>query len=229
MKKLLLSSALLLTTAGLFAQDMGGSVARIGVKAGVNLSRIHYTGNNTATLNDFTKDNVGYNFTVFGDFGVGENFFIQPGISLQNKGTKLEGTIGTTTPVTGTAKIDVMAIEIPVNAVFRIPTGDAGAFLISAGPYASFNIDGKNKTTVTSGAGQGTTETDLKFGNETSDNLASTDFGANFGLGYRMNNGINIGANYGLGLSNLVPKDSRSGNDAKATNRILGFSVGYSF
>ncbi|RYE56411.1 MAG: PorT family protein [Sphingobacteriales bacterium] len=226
MKKLLFSSALILCTAGAFAQEMGSKVARIGVKAGVNLSRIHYTGTNSNTLNDYTKDNVGYNFTVFGDFGVGENFFIQPGISLQNKGTKLEGQIGTTT---GTAKVDVMAIEIPVNAVFRVPTGDAGAFLISAGPYASFNIDGKNKTTVTSGAGQGTTETDLKFGNETSDNLTSTDFGANFGLGYRMSNGINIGANYGLGLSNLVPKDSRAGNDSKATNRILGFSVGYSF
>ncbi|RZL04604.1 MAG: PorT family protein, partial [Pedobacter sp.] len=226
-------SAIALFATGAFAQDaMNGSAARIGVKAGVNLSRIHYSGFALASqLNDYTKDNVGYNITVFGDFGVGKNFFIQPGISLQNKGTKLEGSFpaGTST-ITGNAKIDVMAIEIPVNAVLRIPAGDAGAFQISAGPYVSFNVDGTNKTTVTSGPGSGTGETksDLSFGNDSGDNLTSTDFGANFGLGFRMNNGFNVGANYGLGLTNLVPEANRT-NGNKAVNRILGFTVGYSF
>jgi hypothetical protein len=71
-------------------------------------------------------------------------------------------------------------------------------------------------------------ENDLKFGSTTDKNYSSTEFGANFGLAYRTNSGFLVGANYGLGLSNLVPKDSRSG-DGKLTNRVLGFSVGYSF
>lgn len=211
---------------GAFAQStMTGSTGRIGVKAGVNLARIHASGTNAGSTNDLTKDNVGYNFTVFGDFGVGNNFFIQPGISLQNKGTKIETTVA---GLTGTNTINVMAIEVPINAVLRIPTGNTGAVQISAGPYIGFNIDGQSKIEVTSGANQGTTKTDLKFGNDAGDKYTSTDFGANFGLAYRLTNGFQVGANYGLGLTDLQPKANRN-NNYKATNRVLGFTVGYSF
>jgi len=230
MKKLLLSASVLLLATGAFAQTkMTGETARFGLKAGVNLSS--YSG--TGALDLDYKNNVGYNVTAFGDFGVGNNFFIQPAISLQNKGTKLESisTVAGNT-VTGTWKQDVMAIEVPVNAVLRIPTGDAGAVQISAGPYIGFNISGKNKYTGTFSNGTASasnfTDRDLEFGSETSDDLSSIDFGANFGLAYRLNSGFQVGANYGLGLSNLVPKDSRS-NDDKLKNRVIGLSVGYSF
>ncbi len=231
---ILLGSALLLSTSSLFAQTttLSGSDARIGVKAGINLSTIRYSGFEGADIfNDATKQNVGYNFTVFGDFGVGNNFFIQPGISLQNKGTKLEGTypIGNNT-ITGTNTTNVMAIEVPVNAVFRIPTGTSGAVQINAGPYIGFNIDGKSKVKVTNGPGSelGLQENKIDFGSKSDDDLSGMDFGANFGLGYRMNSGFMVSANYGLGLSNLVPKDKRT-DDVKAANRVIGFSVGYSF
>ncbi len=235
MKKiLLLGSALLFSASAIFAQNtMTGKDSRIGIKAGVNLSTVKYSGDGAAFFNDNTKQNVGYNFTVFGDFGVGNNFFIQPGISLQNKGTKIEGsaTNGTTT-TSGKIKTDVMVIEVPINAVLRIPTGTSGAFQISAGPYIGFNIDGKTKTTTTITNPAGTTSTsntdNLSFGNNTDNDATSTDFGANFGLGYRLNSGFILGANYGLGLTNLIPKDNRSnGSDAK--HRVWGFSVGYSF
>lgn len=227
MKKLLLSASVLLLATGAFAQSkMTGETGRIGVKAGVNLARMHASGNGEDLVNDNTKDNVGYTITAFGDFGVGKNFFIQPGISLQNKGTKLEGTVGS---VTGTYKADVMAIEVPINAVLRIPTGDAGAVQVSAGPYIGFNISGQSKATATSGNNQGTVKEDLNFGSKTTDDLSGTDFGANFGLAYRMNSGIQVGANYGLGLTDLTAKDNRNNNAPKLTNRVLGFTVGYSF
>ncbi len=235
MKKLLLSASVILLATGAFAQNtMSGSDARFGIKAGVNLARFHSSGSDASkSFNDNAKDNVGFNVTAFADFGVGNNFFIQPGVSLQNKGTKFEETttVGSITNTT-TSKVNLMAIEVPVNAVFRIPTGNAGAVQISAGPYVGFNISGKNKfETVTTGgtnAGTVSNENDLKFGSSTDKNYASTEFGANFGLAYRTNSGFLVGANYGLGLSNLIPKDSRSG-DSKLTNRVLGFSVGYSF
>lgn len=228
MKKIiLLGGALLMSTTALFAQStMSGNDARIGIKAGVNLSTIRasgFTGSNE--LNDAQKQNVGYNFTVFGDFGVGNNFFIQPGVSLQNKGTKFSTT---TAGVTRESTTNVMAVEVPINAVLRIPTGDSGAFQLSAGPYIGFNVDGKTKNKISSGTDAGTTETDLKFGNSADDNFTSTDFGANFGVGYRMNNGFMLGANYGMGLTNIQPKAERSG-DSKFTNRVWGFSLGYSF
>ena len=228
MKKIiLLGSALLMSISVLFAQStMSGNDARIGIKGGVNLSTLRFNNfNEASSLNDATKQNVGYNFTVFGDVGVGNNFFIQPGLSLQNKGTKLQGNFA---GITGEQTYNIMAIEVPVNAVLRIPTGQSGAFQLSAGPYIGFNVDGKSKTTISNGANSGTTEENLKFGSKADDDFSSTDFGANFGVGYRLNNGFMLGANYGLGLTNMFPKNSRS-DDGKANNRVWGFSLGYSF
>ncbi|MFC4209629.1 porin family protein [Pedobacter lithocola] len=222
MKKLLLSASVILLATGAFAQTKRtGSDARFGLKAGVNLSSYNGTG-----IYDLDyKNNIGYNVTAYGDFGIGNNFFLQPGISLQNKGAKIE-TTGTVT-----FKQDVMAIEVPINAVVKIPTGDAGAFQISAGPYVGFNISGKNKypETYTSTTVDLSTfkDRDLNFGSAVGDDLSSIDFGANFGLAYRLNSGVSIGANYGLGISNLIPKDERAGDD-KLRNRIIGFTIGYS-
>jgi len=236
MKKLFIAASALLLSSAAFAQTttttntMSSSTSRFGLKAGVNLAT--YSGKGAYSNLDY-KQNVGFNVTAFGDFGVGNNFFIQPGVSLQNKGAKLESTttVGGST-VTGSVKQNVMALEVPVNAVVRIPTGDAGAVQISAGPYIGFNISGKNKYegtyTVPGATGSSLTDRDLEFGSETNKDLSSLDFGANFGLAYRTNSGFLIGANYGLGLSNLVPKDSRSGDD-KLNNRVWAFSLGYSF
>jgi hypothetical protein len=228
MKKIVLfGTALVLSSSVLFAQNtMTGSDARIGIKAGVNLSTIRYSGFDGANAaNDAAKQNVGYNLTVFGDFGVANNFFIQPGVSLQNKGEKYSVNSGSNS---GSVSRNIMAIEVPVNAVFRIPTGDAGAVQLSAGPYVGFNVAGKQKISGNVGSATALTERDLEFGNNSGDDYASTDFGANFGVGYRINNGITLGANYGMGLTNLIPKDNRV-NDSKGTNRVWGFSLGYSF
>ena len=243
MKKLLLSASVLLLATGAFAQSTTGTTSRFGIKAGVNLAKIHSSGDNEALYNDNAKNNLGYNVTAFGDFGVANNFFIQPGISLQNKGVKFEGTdvttVGNLTTTTSSSfKTNVMAIEVPVNAVFNIPTGDAGAVQISAGPYIGFNISGKNKGTTTKTVANNSNSTsvtttasddrDLSFGSANDKDQGSIDFGANFGLAYRTNSGFLVGANYGLGLSDLTPKD-RQANANKLTNRVLGFSVGYSF
>ncbi|TCD10207.1 PorT family protein [Pedobacter frigidisoli] len=243
MKKLLLSASVILLATGAFAQSTTGTTSRFGLKAGVNLAKIHSSGNNEAIYNDNAKSNVGFNVTAFGDFGVANNFFIQPGISLQNKGVKFDGTsaatIGnTTTTTTSSIKRSVMAIEVPINAVFNIPTGDAGAVQISAGPYVGFNISGKDKgstttTTVNNTANTTATATssadnDLSFGSAQDKAQGSTEFGANFGLAYRTTSGFLVGANYGLGLTDLTPKDNRA-NANKLTNRVLGFTVGYSF
>jgi len=243
MKKLLLSASVILLATGAFAQSTTSTTSRFGIKAGVNLAKIHSSGNNDEVYNDNAKNNVGFNVTAFGDFGVANNLFIQPGISLQNKGVKFEGTTSATAgPITTTTnssvKTNVMAIEVPVNAVFNIPTGNSGAVQISAGPYIGFNISGKNKgtttvTTLNNNTNASTTATnsvdrDLSFGSATDKDQSSIDFGANFGLAYRASSGILVGANYGLGLSDLTPKDSRA-NANKFTNRIIGFSVGYSF
>jgi len=211
MKKLLLSSSVLLLVTVAFAQKkMKDEDTRFGIKTGINFST--FSGKGIYEKSDY-KNNMGFNVTVFGDFGIGNNFFIQPAVSLQNKGSKSGDAVFT-------AKQSVMAIEVPINAIFRIPTGDAGAIQINVGPYIGFNISGKNKytgnipsTSSSTPTYNGTLEQNMKFGNEMNKDLSRIDYGANFGLGFRISSGFLIGANYGLGLANLVPKDKRIGDD----------------
>lgn len=58
------------------------------------------------------------------------------------------------------------------------------------------------------------------------DNLKSTDFGLNFGLGYKLDNGLNFNARYNLGLSNI---NDVSGMSNKNQNGVVQVSVGYFF
>ncbi|MCL6294386.1 porin family protein [Jejuia spongiicola] len=56
------------------------------------------------------------------------------------------------------------------------------------------------------------------------DLFKTTDFGVNFGLGYKLDNGLNFGARYVLGLSNINDVGS-----LKNKNGVLQLSVGYFF
>ncbi len=59
------------------------------------------------------------------------------------------------------------------------------------------------------------------------DDLKSTDFGVNLGLGYKMESGLNFGARYNLGLSNANDSDIDDGAEYK--NSVIQVSVGYFF
>lgn len=52
MKKLLLSASVILLATGAFAQSTTGTTSRFGIKAGVNLAKIHSSGDNEALYND---------------------------------------------------------------------------------------------------------------------------------------------------------------------------------
>ena len=58
------------------------------------------------------------------------------------------------------------------------------------------------------------------------DSFKKIDFGANVGLGYKLENGLNFGVRYNLGLSNI---NNVSGSSDKYKNGVLQASVGYFF
>ncbi|UIR54718.1 PorT family protein [Sphingobacterium sp. SRCM116780] len=212
MKKLLLSfGAAFLLSAGVQAQTS------YGLKAGVNLGKYS---NPSDLEKDFQKNNTSFYVTGFADLPVGTNFSIQPGVSLQGKGNKMQydgdGSNGSSTT-------NVMSIEIPVNAVYYIPTGTSGSVFLGAGPYLGFNVSGKTKVKGNIGGGTAEGNYDLKFSGDDKD-MKVIDAGANFMLGYKFNSGLLINAGYGLGLSNLSP--SSDSND-KFSNRVLSFGIGF--
>jgi hypothetical protein len=100
-------------------------------------------------------------------------------------------------------------LNIPVMAKFYVGEG----FSIEAGPQLGFLLSAKAKA--------GSEEEDLK------DFVKSTDFGANLGLGYKLESGLHFGARYNLGISNI--NDGLDSEDFKNQNNVIQVSVGYFF
>ncbi|MBL1409892.1 outer membrane beta-barrel protein [Sphingobacterium faecale] len=198
MKKVLLSLGVALLTA-VGAQAQVG----YGVKAGLNFPKLNYSGGNVSYT---TSAATNFYLSGYASIPAATNFAIQPGVSLQGKGGKVEvGSLTTTR--------NLMSIEIPVNAVYYIPTGATGSVFVAAGPYVGFNVSGKDKA--------GDVKTDIKFGSK-DDQLKVVDYGVNFQLGYKLSNGLLINGGYGLGLGNMSNVDA-----LKIKNNVFSVGIGF--
>jgi len=189
-----------------------------GLKGGVNLAKYSKLEN--------VKNNTSFYVTGFADLPVAPQFSIQPGVSLQGKGAKSDfKEAGENFKNT----VNVMSIEVPVNAVYYIPAGTGNVF-IGAGPYIGFNVSGKVKTKGQEGGISIDEKHNLKFSGDEKD-MNLIDAGANFLLGYKLENGFLINAGYNLGLTNLAPKSSDFAGEssAKFSNRVLSFGIGFQF
>lgn len=217
MKKIFLVAFALVIGGATIAQTTTSSSvkSRFGLKGGLSLPKYKYVNNDANTSNE-TETTTNFHVTGYADVPVSDLFSIQPGISLQGKGAKYFDN--------GTTQVEdnILAIEVPVNLLVNFPAGP-GHLFIGGGPYAGFNISGQRE--VISGT---TSESKLNIGNNSGDDLKALDFGVNFLAGYQLNSGLNFGAGYGLGLTNLRPT-STSATNVEQNNRVLSFSIGYAF
>ena len=224
MKKIaLLAVGFLVAGTSAFAQTTTTSTTTVGstkwgLKVGVNIPK--YSFHVAEGENPETNTLVNFHVTGFADLPMGANFAVQPGLSLQGKGGEFSDD-GITEK-----KQNTMWLEVPVNLVAKLTLGAGGTnFFVGAGPYAALGIAGQNKTEVKATGDE--TTTDVEFGDEAGKDLKSMDYGLNFLGGFQLGSGINLSAQYGLGLNDLRPKNTT--RDYKQTNRVWSFSVGYSF
>lgn len=214
MKKLYSLILACLLSAVVMAQSTSkssNSGVKFGIKAGVNFAKIAYSGEDDEDTDGY-KAQTSFQFGGYADIPVGTSFSIQPGLTLSGKGEKYEES---ETGYSYKESVNIMYLEIPVNAVYKI-----GGIYLGAGPYAAFALSGKYKVEETD---EPKVEDDIKFGSD-EDQMKGTDFGVNFLAGYELTNGLNFGVNYGLGLSNLS-----NSNDGKAKNSVFSVTVGFSF
>lgn len=207
---------MLLACVAMLSSSVAMAQVSYGIKAGVNLSKTNYD----EFPSDFKQENyLSYYLTGYAELGLGKNFAVQPGVSLQSKGDKY------TKDGKTAATWDVMSIEVPVNLMYYIPTGDAGSVFLGAGPYVGFNISGKNKVESIGAPSFGSVgEHKMTFtGEDRSQNLI--DAGANFLLGYKLRNGFVINTEYGLGIADLNPRE----NNDHFHNSTIRFGLGYQF
>ncbi|WP_447634977.1 porin family protein [Flavobacterium microcysteis] len=95
-------------------------------------------------------------------------------------------------------------LNVPLMGKYYVTKG----LSIEAGPQLGFLLSAKDE------------KKDVK------DSFKTFDFGVNFGLGYKLENGINFGVRYNLGLTDINNLDNYSG---KNKNGVLQVSVGYFF
>ncbi|QBR12803.1 porin family protein [Sphingobacterium sp. CZ-2] len=188
-----------------------------GLKGGVNLGKFSEAFSDE--LKDYEKMNPSFYVTGFADIPVAPQFSIQPGLSLQGKGAKYEGEVNGTS---GKITVNIMSLEIPVNAVYYIPAGTGNVFL-GAGPYVGYALSGTYKSVV-SGNDDASVEEDIDFSGDDKEANAF-EAGLNFMAGYKLSNGFLINAGYGLGLTKIAADDDAP----NYKNRVLSFGIGFQF
>ncbi|MET0635030.1 MAG: porin family protein [Chitinophagaceae bacterium] len=197
------------------------------LRGGVNFANISNANDgSTSDSKMFTTWQAG----IIGDLNITEFLAIQPGILYTSKGVKTE------TGDEGSAFYQKLTfnpqyIEVPVNLVFKTPTGKA-KFFVGAGPYAAVGVGGKFK-----GEGLVDFSNKIEFSDDDPLTQEEEDAGAfrvkRFDYGFNGLVGIEassmvISANYGLGLAKIRSGEDSGENDNNK-HRVFSVTLGFKF
>jgi hypothetical protein len=221
-----LGSLLLISSLSLHAQQ-----SAVFVKAGVNLANISVDKDGNV---DDARGIASFHAGLQADLPVTKFFAIQPGVFFTGKGSKIEsGNTSGDNWIRSSTK--PYYIEVPVNAVIKLPLGDESSFFFGAGPYLGIGVGGKNKIEgEILGVDFSRTE-NIKFSDD--DPFTSGEEGSGYGVMRRFDYGLNgtvgvqskfalFSVNYGLGLAKLQSGTSSSENEL-GKHRVLSFTVGF--
>lgn len=208
----------------------GASQAQI-LKAGVNFANVSI--NDDGGVND-AKSLTSFQVGFVGDLHLTSFLALQPGILFTGKGTKTQsGNEGDATWYKATT--NPYYIEVPVNLVFKTPTGPT-KFFAGAGPYLAVGIAGKNKVRGSFLGAGFSSESNIEWSDDDPTTLDYEE-GAGFGIMKRFDYGLNglvgietsslvLSANYGLGLAKLQ-SGSDSGDDNNNKHRVFSVTLGF--
>jgi hypothetical protein len=197
----------------LIAQDIS-----FGAKAGVNFASI--TGDDVDDLDGRTAFHVG----VVVEISVSDKFAVQPELFYSSQGATMEDSYteeGFNVREDGTIKLDY--INLPIMAKYYVAEG----FSLEVGPQIGFLMNSEAELDLTV-SGDGVSES-ITISEDLQDHVKGIDFGFNFGLGYKLENGLNFGARYNLGLSDGNDDPEFFESDDAFKNSVIQISVGYFF
>ncbi len=224
MKKLFLG--LVLTTAVALSTK-----AQVYVQGGLNLANITKTKDGQTEKNNILPS---FNVGVLGRLPITTMFSLESGLLLTGRGSKAETYFNGGNDYVKT-KFNPLYIEMPLNAVVKIPLEKESNVFFNAGPYVAVGIGGKSRQESKFGPLMTSSTSNIKFSNDdpfTSeeedagyDRLKRFDVGLNFGGGFQFGR-IMLKANYGLGLTKINSTESNNNADDKNKYRTLSFSVG---
>lgn len=231
-QKILIATTLMLSSIISHAQNaISSPQPSLFLKGGLNLSNI--TINKNGDLDD-NRTLPSFQVGLQGDLPIGAFFAIQPGIFFTGKGAKLES--GNTSGSNWyRATTRPYYIEIPVNAVIKLPLGHQSSFFFGAGPYLGIGIAGNNKVEGQTAGVSFSRSQSIKFSND--DPFTSNEEGSGYNIMRRFDYGLNgtigvqaqfivLSVNYGYGLAKLQSGTSSSDDDL-GKYRVLSFTLGF--
>ena len=170
-------------------------------------------GFNGATLNSSEdSDDLSTLFSPYVGVGtqceVADLVGVELGAIYSRQGAKYENSLGSD-DVLYDGEFQLDYLNIPVMAKVNLSDN----FFVEAGPQVGLLLSAKDKY-----------DSPIEGEDDAKDFFKSTDFGANIGLGYQFDSGLNIGARYNLGLSDISDVGG-----AEIKNRVFSIGVGFAF
>lgn len=220
-----------LVAATMFAAVTTQAQFEIGAKAGANY---HFQ---SVTLGDGAPSGAtapegdsgpGFHLGGFLHFGLSENFYLRPEVlySTRSWSSNVESSIfilGTTTEVDLNVQQTLSYVEVPVLFGFEL----TNTLSIQAGPGFGILAGNKVKNTgsqrVTTG-GQ-TVTTSLDDTNTSTEGLRSLELAGVVGLGYRAENGVDVGIRYWRGLNTINENTDLFKSNQNMVQVSLGFAL----
>jgi hypothetical protein len=205
--------------------------AQVYVQGGLNLANITKTNDGQTEKNNILPS---FNVGILGRLPLTSMFSLESGVLLTGHGSKAETYFNGGTDYIKT-KFNPLYIQVPLNAVIKIPLEKETSVFFNAGPYAAIGIAGKSSSESKFGPLKTSSSKNIAFSNDdpfTSqeedagyNKLKRFDFGLNLGGGFQFQHFI-IKANYGLGLAKINSTESNNTANDKNKYRTLSFSVG---
>lgn len=142
------------------------------------------------------KPNTDFHFGVMAEWKISNKFSLQPELIYSGQGTD--------TNIDSEGVISLNYLNVPIIGKYYVTKG----LSVEAGPQIGFLLSTKGGS--------------INY----KDALKSTDFGVNFGVGYKLDNGLNFSARYNFGLTNILDVN---GVSDKNRNGVVQLSIGYFF
>lgn len=236
-KQLLLSGLAILACAAVMAQTTtratgNGLFTNTGgvyIKGGLNLANV--TTNSDGAVNS-AHTRGSFNVGFVGDIPLANILSLQIGAEFTGKGSKAQYN---SSLYTGAYTFRPYYVEVPVDAVVKLPIGPQVAVIFGGGVYGAMGVAGSYETDVNAGVGSSTSSHSIKWtdsgdvttGSENGSGagvLRRYDFGLNFLAGFEVGP-VQLTAGYDMGLTKLSSTADNNDNDNK--NRVWSINAAF--
>ncbi len=213
------------------------SQVSLGIRTGYTASNMYISGEapgDLASSHSSMETFHGWHLELLINVPLAPGLYFQPGFRYVTKGTGLKETTDPKAGLSGVYmprgnSLRLNYLEMPLNVVYKYPLGK-GRITAGLGPYIALGLNGTYTYNIMQDGRTLTKHSkDVQFTRKDNDNLAVLrmhpwDAGANFAVGYEFENGLMLGANYSLGMT-----DNDRSEFTSSKNRYVGLTLGFLF